>query len=245
MSSPYFRPSDGSVVPLIVGLIFLAGVLSALYKPKQLLPFILAIGVPAFLILISATSFTYYEARLTPLVTILTLLSGLALNKAIQFVKSKRLMDARYVPISIAVVTIAIVSINFVGSTRLSLDEKSLIEYTNNNYTVCRSVAEQPYVFDQLLVVGPVGCEFGDEIWLYPDREFSAERTEHLLDSSQIAARTLVVAGNNRGVSVEAYHHLRQTAIELGSEDTTLEFPTLFNRTAAVTFCNQCQPSAD
>ena len=245
MSSSYFRPTDGSVVPLIVGLIFLVGVLSALYKPKQLLPFILAISVPAFLILISATSFTYYEARLTPLVTILTLLSGLALNQAIPFIKSKRLMDARYVPIAIAVVTIALVSINFVGSTRLSLDEKSLIEYTNNNYTVCRSLAEQPYVFDRLLVVGPVGCEFGDEIWLYPDREFSAERTQHLPNSSQIAPRTLVVAGNNHGVSVETYDNVRKMAIELGSENTILEFPTLLDRTAAVTFCHQCQPSVD
>ncbi len=245
MSSPYFRPSDGSVVPLVVGLIFLSGVLSALYKPKELLPFILAISVPVFLILISATSFTYYEARLTPLVPILTLLSGLAINQAIPFVKSKRLMDARYIPISIAVITIVVVSINFVGSTRLSLDEKSLIEYTNNNYTVCRSIAEQPYVFDQLLVVGPVACGFGDEIWLYPDREFLAERTEHLPDSSQIAPRTLFVAGNNRGVSVETYDRVRQMAIALSSEHTILEFPTLLNRTAAVTFCHKCQPSTD
>lgn len=245
MSSPYFRPTDGSTVPLIVGLIFLAGVLSALYKPKQLLPFIMAISVPAFLILISAMSFRYYEARLTPMVTILTFLSGLALNQAIPFVKSMRLMDARYVPILITVVTIAIVSINFVGATRLSLDEKSLIEYTNNNYTVCRSVAEQPYVFDKLLVVGPVSCEFGDEIWLYPDREFSAERIDDLPDSSQIAPRTLVVAGNNRGVSVQIYDSLRNMAIELGSENTVLEFPTLLNRLAAVTFCYQCQPIAN
>ncbi len=245
MSSPYFRPSDGSVVPLIVGLIFLSGVLSALYKHEELLPFILAVSVPVFLTLISATSLTYYEARLTPLVTILTLLSGLALNKAIPFVESKRFMGARYMPISLAVVTIAIVGINFVGSTRLSLDEKSLIEYTNNNYTVCRAVAEQPYVFNQLLVIGPVGCEFGDEIWLYPGLEFSATRTEHLPDPSQIAPGTLVVAGNNRGVSVEIYDRTRQMAVELGSENTILEFPTLLNRLAAVTFCYQCQPSTD
>ena len=245
MSSLYFRTIDGSVVPLVVGLIFIAAVLSALNKPKQLLPFILAISVPAFLILISATSLSYYEARLTPLVPILMLLSGLALNQAIPFVKKRRLIDARYVPIAIAVGTIAIVSINFVGSARLSIDEKSLIEYTNNKYTVCRAVAEQPYVFDQLLVIGFFGCGFGDEIWLYPDRNFATERTDDIPYSSEISTGTLVVAGNNHGLSVNTYDDVRQLAIELGSDDTTLEFATLLNRTAAFTFCYRCQPQVE
>ncbi len=245
MSSPYFKTTDGSVVPLIVGLIFIAAVLSALNNPKQLLPFILAISVPVFLILISATSLRYYEARLTPLLPILMLLSGLALNQAIPFVKKRRFVDARYVSIAITVATIAIVSINFVGSARLSIDEKSLIEYTNNNYTVCRSVAEQPYVFDQLLVIGNVDCGFGDEIWLYPDRNFATERTENIPDSSEISTGTLVVAGNNHGLSVNTYDNVRQMAIELGSDDTTLEFATLLNRTAAFTFCYRCQPHVE
>ena len=245
MSSPYFRTTDGSVVPLIVGLIFIGAVLSALNNPKQLLPFILAISIPAFLLLISATSLTYYEARLTPLVPILALLSGLALNQAIPFVKSQRLVDARVVTIGIAVLTIAIVSVNFVGSARLSIDEKSLIEYTNNNYTVCRSVAEQPYEFDQLIVIGNSACGFGDEIWLYPDRNFATERMDNIPDSSEISTGTLVVAGNNHGLSVITYEDVRQLAIELGSDNTTVEFATLLNRTAAFTFCYRCQPHVE
>ena len=245
MSSPYFRPSGGSTVPIIVGLLFLSGVLSALYKPKELLPFILAISVPAFLILISMTSFTYYEARLTPLVAILPILAGLALNHAIRFVESRQLTGTRFVPVLIVVATVAIVGINFIGANRLARDEKSLFEYTNNNYTVCRAVAEQPYDFDQLLVIGPVRCEYGDEIWLYPDRVFSATRAEDLPDPSEIAPRTLVLAGNNRGVSVGTFNLVQQMAIDLNSDDTLLEFTTLMNRLAAVTFCRQCQPRAE
>ena len=133
------------------------------------------------------------------------------------------------------------IGINFIGVTRMSENESTLIEYTNNNYIVCKSIGEQPYNFDRVITVSNVNCGFGDEVWLYPDRHFEPFNRRDLPNSEGISPGTLVLVGNNHGLTIADADRARELARSTGNSDSMRETKTLLGRTGTISFCHRCE----
>lgn len=240
-ASAYFRPANDSVIPWIVGVVFAAGILNALLRPKDLLPFVLAISAIGFVVIIAATSNTYYEARMTPLLPLLVVLSGLMFERCVASGSEQRATRFLNVNAVAVIFVMAVVWINYNGAVRLSEDETAVGEYARSTYAVCEPISEQPYVFRNVLGVTEFDCEFGDEIWLYPDLEFEWDRVDGIPNAADIQPSTLVVVGGSLGLPEDLKEGAEALAQELGDEETLLGFKTMFDRIATVTFCHRCE----
>ena len=240
LSSALFRPTGDSVVPLVIGLVFFVGFIDALRKPKEVYPFFLAGCVIGFLVITSFGTNRYYEARLTPLLPILVLLTGLTLQRVVTYLSTQRWQPLVNVNVIATVAVGMIIWINFTDAVQMSKDEASLIQYSNNNYTVCKSIAEQPYTFDKVITVANVRCGFSDEIWLYADRQFEPFNQPELPLPEEINPGTLVLIGNNHGLTVDMATRARELARVTGNADTMQESKTLLGRTATISFCHLC-----
>ena len=240
LSSSLFRPDGDSVVPLVIGLVFFVGFIDALRRPKEVFPFFLAVCMIGFLVIISFGTNRYYEARLTPLLPILVLLTGLMLQRVVTYVRAQRWQSIVRVDVIATVAIVIIIWVNFTDTVLMSKDEASLIEYSNNNYAVCKSIAEQPYTFDKVVTVANVRCGFSDEIWLYPDRQFDPFNQPELPLPEEIDPGTLVLIGNNHGLAADMATQARELARATGNSDTMQETKTLLGRTGTISFCHLC-----
>ena len=243
--SKLFRASTDSVVPLAVGAIFALSCLYALLRPTRIFPFFLALSVLVYAFLIGVPSGRFYTGRMTSMIPMLMILSGFMLDALLNFIERRNFLSASRVSILATVVTLAVIAVNFAGAVRMSSDEKTILEYVNNNYVLCKGISKQPYEFDKAIIVSEDhvhNCDFHDEAWLYPDRHFEPFNQAHLPDASEIAPGTLVLIGNTRGLSGEAATKFRELANATGNSGSIRETKTLFERTGTLSFCYQCGP---
>lgn len=238
--SALFRSSDDSMVPLILGVVFVAAVLDALRRPRAIFPFFLALLFGAYCVFMAIPSDRFYAGRMTSLIPLLAILSGIMLNRLIAYVLEKRPELAKSVSSAAVGFIVVVVWVNFVGTRAMAEDEGTLIEYTNNNYVVCRAIGMQPYGFDRVITVANVRCGHGDEVWLYPELQFEAVNQPDLPDVGELVPGTLVLVGNNRGLDGERKDATIQLARDAGSESTLRETSTLLDRTGTVSFCYRC-----
>ena len=238
--STLFRASGESMIPLIVGIIFGLGLLDAIRRPQSMLIFIFAITVLGFSTLIAIPSDRFFLGRLTPMLPILIITSGVMLDRLANYLTEHSWKRLPRVGVLATILVGVILWVNFVGIVRMSEDESTLNEYVNNNYVVCKPIGEQPFVFEKVITVADAQCSFNDEIWLYRETTFEAENMPDIPTAEEIRPGTLIVVGNTRGLSENMKARISDLARATGSSDTLLEFKTMLDRTGAVTFCHQC-----
>ncbi len=245
LASAYFRPSNDSVVPFIVGLVFAFGIANSLRRPREVLPFVLAAASLLFVFLVASASNTYYEARMTPLLPVLIFLAGLMFQRLAVFWSEQR--SARFLNVEMISTAFIVIVVwtNYQGALRLSADEGVLTEYARGSYAVCEPISEQPYAFKKVVGLTEFDCEFNDEVWLYPNLSFEWERVADLPIASQVDPGTLVLVGRSLGLPDVLKIGAEALARDLGDENTLLEFKTLLDRTATVTFCHKCGPKIE
>ena len=238
--SALFRSGDDAMVPMVLGVMFAMAVLDALRRPRALFPFFLAFLFGAYCVFMAIPSDRFYAGRMTSLIPILAILSGIMLDRLVAYVREKRPAYATSVNLVAAGFIVVVVWVNFVGARDMAENVGTLIEYTNTNYVVCKTIGEEPYGFDRVITVANVRCGHGDEVWLYPELEFEAANQEDLPTVAELTPGTLVVVGNNRGLDVIAKDAAIQLARDAGSAGTIRETLTLLDRTGTVSFCYRC-----
>ncbi len=238
--SALFRASDDSVVPLMIGVMFAVAVLDALRRPKAIYPFFLALFFVLYCIVIATPSDRFYVGRMTPLIPVLVILSGIMLDRFIVYLLIQRPSYGRILNAGAAVFIVVVVWVNFLGTSHMAEDEGSLVEYTNNKYVVCKAIGEQPYSFVKVITVSNVHCSFSDEVWLYPELQFEAVNQDMLPSVGELTPGTLVLAGHNHGLNGEIKNAMVALAGAAGSEGTLREAKTLLGRTGTVSFCYRC-----
>ena len=135
---------------------------------------------------------------------------------------------------------VVVVWVNFLGTSHMAEDEGTLMEYTNNNYVVCKAIGEQSYSFVKVITVSNVHCSFGDEVWLYPELEFEAVNQDMLPSVGELTSGTLVLVGHNHGLDGETKDLVVALASAAGSEGTLRETKTMLDRTGTMSFCYRC-----
>ena len=243
--STLFRASHESMVPMVVGIAFGAGILNALLHPRSILIFLLAATVLVFPLLIAVPSDRFFVGRLTPMLPILALTTGLLFDRMINTLDGNLWHRLPNIKVIVAIFIVITVSVNIFGVLRMSEDESTLMEYVNNNYVICKPIGEQPFEFKKVVTVSNARCELNDEIWLYRNTDFEAENPEYLPASNEIEPGTLLVIGDYRGLPNEVVAEFTQLAEVTGNADTLLTFKTMLDRVGTVTFCHQCERLTD
>ncbi len=238
--SKLFRASDDSVVPLIIGVMFAVAVLDALRRPRAVYPFFLALFFVLYCVVIAIPSDRFYVGRMTSLIPVLVILSGIMLARMVSYFLRQRPKNERMISLFAIGFAAVVVWVNFSGTTHMARDEGTLVEYTNNKYAVCRSIGVQPYSFEKVITVSNVHCSFGDEVWLYPELEFEAVNQDSMPTLEELTPGTLVLVGDNRGLDGELINATIALANAAGSESTLRETKTMLDRTGTVSFCYRC-----
>ena len=243
--STLFRASHESMIPMIVGIAFGAGVLNALLRPRSILIFHLGVTVFVFSILIAVPSDRFFLGRLTPMLPILILTTGVLFDQLINTLDGNLWHRLPNIKVIVTVFVVIAIVVNVLGVLRMADDESTLKEYLNNNYIVCKPIGEQPFKFKKVVTVSEANCEFNDEIWVYRDTDFEAENSDKLPAPHEIEPGTLLVVGNRDGLPDEAISQITELADVTGNAETVLMFETLLERVGTVTFCHQCERLTD
>lgn len=234
-----YRQPHGSVVPGLVGMIFAAGFVYVLWRPRLLLLRIAALLVLLTVVLFALVANNFNVGILVPIVLLLILFSGVAADALVRRLRSSdRLRPlAIYFPLLVG----AIVVINVVSVIRMSADPAVLREFGNNQYSVCRAIAEEPLGYQSVYLTSYGGhCGHNDEKWMYPNSDAPINILDELPSPEDLEQGSLVVVGHAHGLPDDKIRELTQLSVLMGSEHTLRRVETLLGQTAAVSFCYQC-----
>ena len=234
-----YRQPHGPVVPGLVGLMFAAGFLYVLWRPRLLLLRIAALVALLTVALFGLVANNFNVGILVPIAVLLILFSAVAADALVQRLRaSDRFRPAvLYLPALIGLIVV----INVLSVTRMAADPAVLREFGNNQYSVCRAISEEPLNYQSVYLTSYGGhCGHNDEKWMYPDREAPIAILDELPAPADIPLGSLVVVGHSHGLPADKISELTQLAVRMRSEHTLRNVQTLLSETAAVSFCYQC-----
>ena len=243
-ASLVYRQHDGPVLPGLVGIMFAAGFLYALWRS----PFAL-LRIAALAALFSVAGFglvanNFNAGTLVPIIVLLILLSAVAADAL-----ARRLKDSdrfRAMAFYVPALTGLIVVLNVVSVVRTSSDPAVLTELGNNQYSVCLAISGEPLRYDAVMLTTYGGhCSYNDEKWMYPNSEAPIEILDELPLPDDISSGSLVVIGHAHGLPDDRVGEFTRLAVAKNSEHTLRRVETLQGKTAAVSFCYQCGPVSE
>ena len=234
----YRQPHD-SVVPGSVGLVFAAGFLYVLFRPRLALLWFAAALALLTVVAFGLVASNFNAGILVSFVVLLILFSAMGADAlANRLRESERL---RHLAFYIPVITGVIVLANVLSVVRTASDPAVLQVFGNNQYSICRAISEEPspYQFVHLTTYGG-HCTYNDDKWMYPDSDAPIEILDRLPEPEDIQAGSLVVAGHAHGLTDEQITGLSLLAADMGSVHTLRRVENLLGQTSAVSFCYRC-----
>lgn len=234
-----YRQPHGSVVPGLVGLMFAAGFLYVLWRPRIALLRIAALVVLLTIFLFGLVANNFNVGILVPIFSLLIISTGIAADDL-----TRRLWaSARFRPVVIYLpaLFLLIIALNVISVVRMAADPAVLREFANNQYSVCRVISEEPLKYQSVLLTTSGGhCGYNDEKWMYPDSDAPIVILDELPSPVDIQPSALVVVGHAHGLPNESISELTRLAVHMNSEHTLRRVENLLGETAAVSFCYQC-----
>lgn len=239
-----YRQPHGSVVPGLVGLMFAAGFLYVLWRPRIAILRIAALVALLTIVLFGLVANNFNVGILVPIFALLIISTGIAADDL-----TRRLWaSARFRPfvIYLPALFLLIVALNVISVVRMAADPAVLREFGNNQYSVCRAISEEPLQYQSVLLTTYGGhCSHNDEAWMYPDSDAPITILDQLPASEDIQPGALVVVGHAHGLPDESVSELTRLAVRMNSEHTLRRVSNLLGETAAVSFCYQCAANPD
>ncbi len=238
-ASLIYRQPHGSVVPGSVGLVFAAGFLYALWRPRLPLLWIAAMLALLTVIAFGLVASNFNTGILVSIVVLLVLLPALAVDAlANRLRESDRLRPlAYYVPVMTAI----IVLVNVVSVVRTASDTAALEVFGNNQYSVCRAIREEPSPYQSVHLTTYGGhCTYNDDKWMYPHSDAPIHILDELPRPEEIQPGSLVVSGHAHGLTDDQTTDLILLAVDMESVHTLRRVENLLGKTSAVSFCYRC-----
>ena len=241
-SSSWYKAGDSVIVPL-VGLIFGLSFIQVLWRPRIWFFRIAALMVLLTVVGQGLTTNNFNVGILIPTVVFLILLTGLAADEVVQWLRSIRSYES--IVATVSILTIAFVALNIVSIVRMASNPISLAEYSNNQYSVCQAIAEESMQYEYVYIYTLGGrCTYNDELWMYPDITAPIENHDRFPVVTEVMPGALVVFGRSYGLPDEQMKMFIALAVNMDSAHTLRTTHNLLGKTAAVSFCYECVPSS-
>ena len=242
-SGNYFRPPGESVIPGIVGAMFVLGWLYALWRPPNQLVRLSALAVLVMVLGASILANNLSVGRLTPALPLLIMLTAVGVDSILRRIQSRDDPNLfRKIQLCAAVLIVFTVISNAAAAVRASSSEPILNEYANSPYTICRAVADEQRQYQFVFLYTARECNLGDDRWINPDMTATVEHLPALPSESELPPGSLVLIGDSHGLPEDRIAEIVDLAARMNSTHTLRTSESVLGLVATVSFCYQCSP---
>ena len=242
-SNNYYRPPGEPVIPGIAGAMFVLSWLYALWRPANRLVRLSALAVLVMVLGAAFLTNNLNVGRLTPALPLLIMLSAVGADSILRRIQSRDDPNLfRKIQSFAAILIVFIVIGNIAAAVRASSSDPVLKQYANNQYTICRAIADEQRRYQFLYLYAVRECNLGDDLWINPDMTATVESLGALPGESELPPGSLVVIADTHGLAEERIVEMVALAARMNSAHTLRTSETVLGLVATVSFCYQCSP---
>jgi len=233
------------MIPAALGFLFAAALLSALALPRQPLERGLALLVVASVVIAAALANNFNPQRVTASLSLLVVLSGTALTRAIEWVRPRLRAPIPEVATLGAAAAFAVAGLQAVHE--MAASEPARDCWVNNDYVMCRHIADTARPGQRVLVQTPQYPHFDwshpDVTWVFAGKNLDVSGANGMdLERTPPAPGTLVVVGYRSGtVSDDDLRSLLAVAGETRGASSLTVSRNVAGRAAAASVCVRCR----
>lgn len=243
LSPAAYKTPQGSVILTLIGVIFAASFIYALWRPGiGGLARIAALFVIAFLLIDTVITFHSNTGRLVPIVLLLVLMTGLAADSALKMLANFRIPLFRTAHVCALILAAIVTVAGIVSTLQLARHPASLDAYLHAHYNVCRAIGQESATFHSVLMkTAHTECPPDHFQWLFPNAKVDAvSRVPDLPNPEQLSSGTLVVLGDYQGLSGNQIDDFINLASSVDSSHTFSALTNIQGQVSATSFCYQC-----